>query len=90
MILDFYADPGHGWVKVPRRLVNTLGIQNQISRCSYQKGNHVYLEEDCDATLLVQSLKAQNVQVTFREHVSNRSSKIRSYDRYVDMDGEGS
>ena len=83
MILDFHSDPGHGWVQVTRDLINKLGIQNQISECSYQKGNLVYLEEDCDATLLVKALEAQNIPVTFREHISNRSSRIRNYARYT-------
>lgn len=78
-----YSDPGHGWVKVPRKLLNKLGIADQITAFSYQRGEHVYLEEDCDAYTFVKAYKAQIAPVPiFQEKFTNKSSKIRSYPSY--------
>lgn len=44
-----FIDGGHSWFSVKRELLQELGIDKEISACSYQKGNSVYLEEDCDA-----------------------------------------
>jgi len=42
---DFYADPGHGWLRVPIKRLKELGIENEISHCSHRKGRYAYLEE---------------------------------------------
>jgi hypothetical protein len=49
--LTFFSDGGHGWLAVKRSLLVELGIDKKVSHCSYQKGETVYLEEDCDAAL---------------------------------------
>lgn len=79
---DFYEDPGHGWVKVKRALLIELGIEHQVSSCSYQRKEHVYLEEDVDLRLLVSALRAKGEQVEFREHHSNKQSRIRCYEPF--------
>jgi hypothetical protein len=80
MKLDFCADPGHGWLKVPRKLLYQWGIAGSITSCSYQRGEYVYLEEDCDASTFLAKAKELGVAVTFRERVSReRRSKIRGY-----------
>jgi len=67
----------------PRSLVERLGIQDKISSCSYQKADRVYLEEDCDAPLLIRALKAEGVEVTIKESNSpDRDSRIRNYNGY--------
>lgn len=76
MKIHIYEDPGHAWAKVKRSDLINLGIENKISSYSYEKGDHVYLEEDCDLTLLLKSLPAAPV---FIEHFTNNQSKIRSY-----------
>jgi hypothetical protein len=43
-----YTDPNHGWVEVPRALLHELGIADKITSYSYQRGEDVFLEEDCD------------------------------------------
>ena len=48
MTFTVYSDPGHAWVKVPRDLLKTLGIESDISPYSYMRGEFAYLEEDCD------------------------------------------
>lgn len=78
-----YADPGHSWTKIPRKILYTLGITHLITPYSYQKGEYVYLEEDCDmATFLDAWRKRFDALPTFAEQHTNRSSKIRSYQPY--------
>ena len=77
----FFTDPGHGWLRVKKTEIEP--IKNQISHFSYMNGEYVYLEEDCDASTLIAALEAQKIEYSFREHNTNRSSKIRSYSMYV-------
>lgn len=82
---DFYSDPGHGWLRVKRHLVMDLGIGQRITRFSFERGQWVYLEEDCDAGVFLEALRARPGDYAFsvREHCSRqRESKIRSYARY--------
>lgn len=82
MKLKFYQDPGHGWVKTPLKLLTKLGIENQITGFSYQRGKFAYLEEDFDrATLLWAAAKA-GINIELQEFHTNRDSRIRSYMRY--------
>jgi hypothetical protein len=83
MKLQVYTDPQHGWVKVKRTLLDKLEIADKISRCSYQRGDFVYLEEDCDAGLLINALKVRGIEYSFKTSWTNRSSKIRNYPCYV-------
>jgi hypothetical protein len=77
-----YEDPGHGWLKTTRVELVRLGIADKISSCSYQRGKYVYLEEDCDLPKLHSAKTALGFEVTFKELVTDRSSKIRSYEPY--------
>ena len=83
MKFTFYADPGHGWLRVSKSLLERLAISSRISNCSYQRGDYAYLEEDCDAAVLVNTLRDRGVKVEFRERHTNRRSKIRGYSRYT-------
>ncbi len=81
--LTFYTDPGHGWVEVERKMIDELGIADQISCCSYQYKDRCYLEEDCDAHILINALKKAGWRVTMRECNSpNNDSIIRKYPSY--------
>lgn len=78
-------DPGHGWVKVPKRMIVELGIADKISRYSYQRGEFAYLEEDMDAGSFIVAYKAKHGDVPkFRERYSNRSSRVRGYSTFGD------
>lgn len=76
---NFYADPSHGWLKVRRSEISELGLTNRISSFSYQRKDFVYLEEDYDMKLF---FDAKGYDVDYRIHHTDRSSKIRSYNRY--------
>lgn len=79
----FYADPGHGWLAVKRNLLSDLGITQSISRYSYERGQTVYLEEDCDASKFLQAWKAKHgSEPTIECRHTNNRSPIRSYDSY--------
>lgn len=77
----YYTDPGHGWIKVPRHILIELGIQDRISRYSYQLNYDVYLEEDCDAPLLINALKEKNIDYQIQEVYEEKTS-IRNYNSY--------
>jgi len=86
MKFDFYEDPGHGWAKVPLKLIEKLNLEKDISPFSYIRGDYVYLEEDGDLSKFVVSMKLKGKTTEFRMHHTNRSSKIRNYDSYYPKD----
>ena len=60
----FFSDPGHAWLEVEKKELETLGIASKISGYSYMKRNKAYLEEDCDAGLFIKTkgLTSKDVQ----------------------------
>ncbi len=77
-----FNDPGHAWLKVPRKLIVSLGIQNKITGYSYQRTDKVYLECDCDFGMFVDAMKDVGKTVECKDTHTNRSSKIRNYQRF--------
>lgn len=82
MTLDFYQDPGHGWVKIHLDKLKQLGIEKDISYFSYTRKQYAYLEEDCDLSKLIKACEDRGIVLKFREHNSDRDSKIRNYQSY--------
>ncbi len=81
--LDYYSDPAHGWYRVRRELLVKYGIAEKVSNCSYQRGTYVYLEEDCDAPLLVRAITDAGVDYRVVNHpTTNGDSHIRSMEYY--------
>lgn len=79
-----YNDPSHAWGKVKRKVLDNLGIAQQVSSYSYQYKDNVYLEEDADLLLVCRHLLFNtDVQIKFVEKHTNRDSRIRSYERYA-------
>ena len=79
-----YNDPSHAWGKVKRKVLENLGVAQEISSYSYQYKDNVYLEEDADLSLVCRHLLFNSdVQIKFVEKHTNRESRIRSYERYV-------
>ena len=76
-----YIDPGHGWLKVPRKELHELGIADQITPYSYQRGDWVYLEEDRDWAVFT---KAHPLWVARKlvVHQAQGLSRIRGYQPY--------
>lgn len=77
----FHSDPGHGWLAVKLKELQELGIEDKISSFSYQKGATVYLEEDCDAGVFIEALKASGKQFQHRSSFQEKTP-IRSYNSY--------
>jgi hypothetical protein len=83
MKLTYFTDPGHGWVKVPRKLLERLSIADKISSYSYSRGDSVYLEEDCDLGRLYNAATERSIKIDLVTRHTNRQSKIRSYNTYI-------
>jgi len=77
-----YSDPSHAWAKVKRQVLVNLGIDKEVSSYSYQFKDNVYLEEDCDLSLLYQRLLKDDVRMKFVEKHTDKPSRIRSYESY--------
>ncbi len=80
---QFFADAGHGWLKVSIEELEKLGIENKISGFSYMRNNFAYLEEDGDLSLFFEAKKftAIDFDKVCKTHNSNYST-IRSYNGY--------
>ena len=84
--LRFVSDPGHGWLRVPRRLIDELGIAGKISEFSYVSSTDegVYLEEDCDAPLFLNAMKDSGREYKIVEaQPSNNASFVRRLRRFT-------
>ena len=81
--MDFihHTDGAHGWIEADKSLLSDLGIADKITSYSYQRGDKVYLEEDCDLNTLIKALNAKNINYTLFE-LYRDESPIRNYDRY--------
>lgn len=79
----YYQDPSHGWVAVKRDLLKQLGIEDRITPYSFQRGQTVYLEEDCDMPKFHEAAKAAGIELNYFSVHTNKNSPIRSYDRFV-------
>ena len=82
MKLNFYSDSGHGWLAVKRGLISGLGIAHKISTYSYQRGDTVYLEEDCDLSEFMSAARQLGMSIEFNDKHTNGRSPIRSYETY--------
>jgi hypothetical protein len=87
--LYIHSDGGHGWLAVKRGMLKSLGIENKISRCSYQRGNTVYLEEDVDLSTFFTAYctfnKLERTKLTDHFEIIDSYkdySPIRNYERY--------
>jgi hypothetical protein len=54
-----HTDSGHGWLQVKKEALKIFNIEHLISSFSYEDGEFVYLEEDCDAPLFLEHLYGQ-------------------------------
>lgn len=79
--LNFFTDPGHGWLEVPHTIVRELGLTP--TPYSYRNAEFAYLEEDCDAHAFMEAAKARGFEVALKvidEPTSD--SFVRSLPRY--------
>lgn len=78
----YHQDPSHGWVEVTFAELERLGFADKVSRYSYLGQGVVYLEEDCDAGLLIEAKKARGEAYHFIERHTNGDSFIRRLPRF--------
>lgn len=78
---EYHTDPGHGWLKVPMKEIEELGIK--ISEFSYQDGDFGYLEEDLDAGTFMRAYKEKyGTDPEHTTHHSDNWSHIREMKRF--------
>jgi hypothetical protein len=62
MELFFISDPGHGWLRVPMKLLEDWNIDIMFSPYSYRTKAFAFLEEDCDAEIFIKEAKSRNFE----------------------------
>lgn len=80
--LKYHTDAGHGWLECSRDMLDSVGIADDVSRYSYQRGDNVYLEEDCDMPLLLNALRKRDIGVTVEE-LYKEDSPVRNFARFT-------
>jgi hypothetical protein len=81
--IQFYCDPGHGWAKVPLKLIKSLGLEDEISHYSYMSKEHAFVEEDSDAGKVHRAIRLKlNVEPRILANHGNKTSRIRNYCSY--------
>lgn len=82
MKITYFNDGGHGWYSVKRSKLESMGVLSKVSGFSYQRGESVYLEEDCDAGLFFNNLTEEEKQsIKVIDSYSDRSP-VRNYERF--------
>ena len=83
LTLNYHQDGGHGWVEISKKLAERIMGEDyhNISSYSYQKGDVLFLEEDCDAGLLVGAIKKLNMHLETNAIHHAGECVIRSYRR---------
>lgn len=85
-----YSDPGHSWVKVPKSFLEVhLGThwRKVFTSFSYERGDYVYLEEDCDAFTFSKRIRDAGIEPIYKEgsSCSSKYSRIRNYQPLAPM-----
>lgn len=74
---EFISDPGHGWLRVPMKLIENWNIDILISPYSYRTTKYAYLEEDCDASVFLDEAKKRGFQYEIkRKYIEDFESFI--------------
>jgi hypothetical protein len=73
------TDPGHGWLRVPIKLLERLNIVDKISRYSYKAAGYAFLEEDCDWSVFHCAMEKYGIEYTIDHKHVNYDSPIREY-----------
>lgn len=86
MKIIYHNDGGHGWYAVKRKKLESMGILNNVSGFSYERGQTVYLEEDCDASLFFNALSEEEKQQIKIINSYQDRSPVRRYSRFAKRD----
>lgn len=81
---QYHNDPAHGWIETTRAELVRLGIAGKVTHYSYQDGERVYLEEDCDAALLLEAItRIDNLTWKLTDRYEDGDSFIRRLQPYT-------
>ncbi len=75
-----HVDPGHSWGEIKMGDL-PLKLRKKISPYSFQKGDSLFLEEDCDLWIAVSFYKESGITFSIKRVIYKRECKIRRYDR---------
>jgi hypothetical protein len=78
----YHHDSGHGWLEVPARELQMIGLQDRITPHSYLHQGKAYLEEDIDAWTFMDIRKLLPKLVTVQNNFMNGMCPIRNYPHY--------
>ena len=77
-----HSDPGHGWLEVTLQDVRKALLDtSDFSQFSFIRGEKLYLEEDCDATLFIRCWEYHVGPVEITEKYSRYDHWIRALTR---------
>jgi hypothetical protein len=82
LTLVFHEDSAHGWLAVPHRPLQQLGVAHRISPYSYADADTAYLEEDEDQHIFLDAAEAASWHVEFESSYVDGFSPIRGLPRY--------
>jgi hypothetical protein len=81
---DFHYDAGHGWLKVHVYDARDVGLDvEDFTAYSYKQGDHLYLEEDCDAGRFLLAWEKALRKFDINSIDDGYSSPIRSYEHII-------
>ena len=79
MKLTFIDTPSHGYLKIHKNYFVTCGFDVKlISKYSGQDKNHVYLEEDCDASTFIKWEESRG-EIVELEYVHRERNNVPSH-----------
>lgn len=92
--LVFHSDPGHGWLETTFAELKRFSLEDKVSSYSYidRTVSHepdeakVYLEEDCDAPLLLKALTDHYGREPKIRHRDHKVTGIRNLPAYAKPD----
>ena len=89
--IKHFVAPGDGWYKVSRKELFKMDILDKISSYSYHKGDWVYFEEDCAATIFFDRYKELygEIQIRVTSNIADNMSSIRYYQPFQMGVGSG-
>ena len=75
----YLSDPGHGWIACDRLYLEHQGLADKISPGSYydKKDDVIWLEEDCDAAVLMDYLRKRGIDYDLIEVYTEFDAPVR-------------
>lgn len=81
--LTMLNDAEGAWLKIPRRLLDQVGLSSYVSNKSAQRKESVYLDAKEDVPMVLLRLKREKINYRIKNVTTKKSSKVRSYDPYI-------